>query len=83
MEALLLAVKSTNDFEAEMARRFGGTNSEDSETEVAGQLCMSAERRPVLVLSLKSMGRVQHISHNLWSFPPSHAVSVSILQLVP
>ena len=34
VEALLLAVKSTNDFEAEMARRFGGTTSEDSEHEV-------------------------------------------------
>lgn len=37
VEALLLAVKSTNDFEAEMARRFGGTNSEDSEHEVPCQ----------------------------------------------
>ena len=37
VEALLLAVKSTNDFEAEMARRFGGTTSEDSEHEVTQQ----------------------------------------------
>ncbi len=34
VEALLLAVKSTNDFEAEMARRFGGSASEDTEHEV-------------------------------------------------
>lgn len=34
VEALLLAVKSTNDFEAEMARRFGGSTSEDTEHEV-------------------------------------------------
>ena len=34
VEALLLAVKSTNDFEAEMARRFGGSVSEDTEHEV-------------------------------------------------
>lgn len=34
VEALLLAVKSTNDFEAEMARRFGGSISEDTEHEV-------------------------------------------------
>lgn len=33
VEALLLAVKSTNDFEAEMARRFGGSTSEDTEHE--------------------------------------------------
>lgn len=33
VEALLLAVKSTNDFEAEMARRFGGSVSEDTEHE--------------------------------------------------
>ncbi|DBA83910.1 hypothetical protein WJX77_004419 [Trebouxia sp. C0004] len=33
VEALLLAVKSTNDFEAEMARRFGGSTSEDAEHE--------------------------------------------------
>lgn len=34
VEALLLAVKATNDFESEMARRFGGSTSEDSEHEV-------------------------------------------------
>lgn len=34
VEALLMAVKSTNDFEAEMARRFGGSTSEDTEHEV-------------------------------------------------
>ena len=39
VEALLLAVKSTNDFEAEMARRFGGSVSEDTEHEVAHLLC--------------------------------------------
>lgn len=34
VEALLLAVKATNDFEAEMARRFSGSTSEDTEHEV-------------------------------------------------
>ena len=37
VEALLLAVKATNDFESEMARRFGGSTSEDSEHEVCKQ----------------------------------------------
>lgn len=37
VEALLMAVKSTNDFEAEMARRFGGSTSEDTEHEVRQQ----------------------------------------------
>ena len=37
VEALLMAVKSTNDFEAEMARRFGGSISEDTEHEVSPQ----------------------------------------------
>ena len=37
VEALLLAVKATNDFESEMARRFGGSTSEDSEHEVCEQ----------------------------------------------
>ena len=41
VEALLLAVKSTNDFEAEMARRFGGSISEDTEHEV-GAPCTAA-----------------------------------------
>lgn len=41
VEALLLAVKSTNDFEAEMARRFGGSVSEDTEHEVCSLLLSS------------------------------------------
>lgn len=42
VEALLLAVKATNDFESEMARRFGGSTSEDSEHEEEDALDGSA-----------------------------------------
>ena len=42
VEALLLAVKSTNDFEAEMARRFGGSTSEDTEHEVRPMMVCNA-----------------------------------------
>jgi len=42
VEALLLAVKSTNDFEAEMARRFGGSTSEDTEHEVRPMMACNA-----------------------------------------
>ena len=41
VEALLMAVKATNDFEAEMARRFGG-GQDDSE---AGQVRTSASSK--------------------------------------
>jgi len=44
VEALLLAVKSTNDFEAEMARRFGGSTSEDTEHEVHPVMTCNAQR---------------------------------------
>lgn len=48
VEALLLAVKATNDFEAEMARRFGGSISEDTEHEVCALLLVTGQC-PVLI----------------------------------
>jgi len=41
VEALLVAVKATNDFEQEMAKRFGGGSGADS---VADEVCSSALR---------------------------------------
>lgn len=63
VEALLLAVKSTNDFEAEMSRRFGGTQSEDSEHEVNAQIltlafCTSLHQCYVWVACMLAYGVV-------------------------
>ena len=37
MEGLLVAVKATNDFESDMARRFGGSGADSAADEVSTQ----------------------------------------------
>lgn len=60
VEALLMAVKATNDFEAEMAQKFGGAQAQPEEN----------ENVRVLVLRTCQSARASEISPFLWKQVP-------------